>query len=674
MVTTSMSKHFEHSNIAIAGLNGQLDEIKQILLRTHDAVMFQVTSIDSTTNSALSPLPSHQTTKQETSMLLSHPHDDWDAEASHDGMNEHRKLTQAVDGPKKSYHTYFETSNRFQPLKGYEIRDQEQIDRPIHWAPTCTIETSRNFFPETYTVEQRLPRSCLVVISSYEQKSFSTFKANLYRLFFMNRARQWCRINVSLEVSRSSAYWATTRTSQGEMKTRESYTLVAGTSLPISLLTKVQDHLEKSIVFSEDVVMHLLLSPQDVIVSKRSNVQIAKNARPTISRSLSVDAMMFLHDLGCPQYFEQEVVQMELLDPPSRFLSCLCGKFVVFETMFARAAPSPELMYNIRVLHCFRDNPAFAKLVGVVTDQSRTQLKSYLIELPKAQSRVQNKMRDPDISWGRRQKWARQLVEGVFQIHDKGFVVGNLLSFWVPVVIDETDCVHFYHFKQKFVVGKQDRGYYPPEFRHLRSRSATLDEAECPNVTSKSDIYQLGMLLWLLAENKARTHSDAYCMRQECNVTTCSEDHSDFIGLPSLPDSIPKYYRDMVDACRAEDFQRRPAAREILEYFPEPNEPLFHRCDTPTLENTRLEGLGKGLQATITCDACYKADIEDSFFHCNVCDTGDFDICHRCYAAGIHCHQEEHLLVDLKKVGGWKVPWRYHSKVQSSGHRDIFKL
>ena len=386
-----------------------------------------------------------------------------------------------------------------------------------------------------------------------------------------------------------------------------------------------------------------------------------------------VDALAFLDDLGCPRYRQQDVVQIELLDPPNPFLSCLSGR-VVFETMFARTIPSSGLLYTIKILHCLRDHSALAQLIGVVTNESQTQLVSYLIEFPMAQSRLQDKMRDPNISWQRREKWARQLVEGVAMVHGKGYVVGNLLSPWVPVVIDESDCVQFRYFRQKFIVGRRDGGYYPPKFLHLKHYPTSIAEADCPNLTSRTDIYHLGLLLWLLAENKPRSHRAPLCIRRQCSgQTDCEKRHFSRIALPSLPETVPQYYREIVDACRSDNIEDRPTPRSLLKRFPQLDEPFFSRAKTPTLENTNLRGLGKGMRGTVGCNVCNEFEVE-RFFHCNVCETNDFDLCYTCYTAGRHCYQEDHLLIEMKKIGGWKVPWRYHSKVQSSGHKDIFEV
>ena len=103
-----------------------------------------------------------------------------------------------------------------------------------------------------------------------------------------------------------------------------------------------------------------------------------------------------------------------------------------------------------------------------------------------------------------------------------------------------------------------------------------MDEVDIPRVISKSDIFQLGMLLWLLAENKPQTHASPVCGRMRCNGrrfegedrdNNCDFSHAEPIALPQLPKSVPKYFRDIVDACRRADPGTRPAAREILENF-----------------------------------------------------------------------------------------------------------
>ncbi|KAK5009840.1 hypothetical protein LTR28_013140, partial [Elasticomyces elasticus] len=47
---------------------------------------------------------------------------------------------------------------------------------------------------------------------------------------------------------------------------------------------------------------------------------------------------------------------------------------------------------------------------------------------------------------------------------------------------------------------------------------------------------------------------------------------------------------------------------------------------------------------TVYCNECDKP-MMDAHFHCNVCDSGDFDLCDSCIGAGKHCNSEEHWLI-----------------------------
>lgn len=106
--------------------------------------------------------------------------------------------------------------------------------------PQSLFEMSANFFPEVYTTDQRLPRSCLVVISSFEEHLVENSKRNLYRLFYLKSRRQWCRVNISIRIPRRSKYWAASKTSRDEFKTTETSAPEVYATLPYSLITQIQ--------------------------------------------------------------------------------------------------------------------------------------------------------------------------------------------------------------------------------------------------------------------------------------------------------------------------------------------------------------------------------------------------------------------------------------------------
>ena len=113
----------------------------------------------------------------------------------------------------------------------------EQKESP---EPQSLFEMSANFFPEVYTTDHKISRSCLLVISSFEEHLFEDSKRNIYRLFYLKSPRQWCRINISIKIPRSSKYWAASKTSQIEYMTMETLGPEAYAPLPYSLMTQIQ--------------------------------------------------------------------------------------------------------------------------------------------------------------------------------------------------------------------------------------------------------------------------------------------------------------------------------------------------------------------------------------------------------------------------------------------------
>ena len=363
-----------------------------------------------------------------------------------------------------------------------------------------------------------------------------------------------------------------------------------------------------------------------------------------------------------------------MIFPPNRFASWFKG-MLVYEHMFTRPVPSLEVLYNIRLLHCMKGTPGFAKLVGVVTDKYVTQAKSFLIEFPRARHRVGFIAQSQPLPWARRERWARQLLECVYKAHSKGFVIGSLLRYPARIV-ERTDSIFLCQFKSKFAMGCNVDLYYPPEFQHYKYVSQATSEADSGDITTKTDLFHLGLLLWLLAENLPRTHSSPVCMRKKCPTVAyveCDDSHRNPVALPELSSDVPQYYKDIVNACRAENPQDRVCARTLLKWFP----PLTRYENLPDenseTHNMDIAAIGNGLQKFKTCDIC-QLPCGKVFFHCSVCHMGDFDICDKCYESGAHCLDKEHLLEQNRKIGSWTVPWRYHSSVNSSGTREITEL
>ena len=387
-----------------------------------------------------------------------------------------------------------------------------------------------------------------------------------------------------MQVLCSSKYWAATKVSHQKF---EGPNTASSAVLPYTLLRKIQDFLRQGEALEDNATVYLSLSDGAIVKQPPQISDAGILLPPPWSAYASSNAMTSLHDLGCRRYDEIEVVQIEMVDPPHCFCSSVNG-VLVYEIKFTDSVPSIEMLYTIRVLHCMNGSSGFAKLIGIVTDDSRRYLKSHLVELPRASRYLITMAANTSVSWKRREKWAVQLVQGIDRMHTHGFVVGGLVR-WLTPFIDDSDSAQFWTFKERFKTGHTVGGYYPPEFLYVRSMPWEMDEADSPQVTSKADIFQLGLLLWLLAEKKPQTHASPVCQRMRCDEcrrkgedmdNDCDLSHAEPTTLPRLADeSAPGYFRDIVDACRRADPAARPAAREILDILrsPQENSPERHQ-------------------------------------------------------------------------------------------------
>ena len=414
----------------------------------------------------------------------------------------------------------------------------DKTPAPGPWNP---FEVSRNAYPESYTTYQILPIYSLIVLDSYELTSSAGYRSNLYSIFYLKSQRQWCRLNVIIQIDESSIYWAATKVSKQTRLIKETTIGGLDSKLPCSLRKQIQT---KLLQHDEDIQGYEFmyqLSGQGTLQEQGKDYDRGFRHFDGLSYNPCQNALAFFHDLGCPVFVENQVFQLQMLDLPSRFVSCIDG-ILVYEMRLSNSKPTAELLYNIELLNCMRGAPGLANLVGIVVDTSRKYLQSYLIEFPKARWRIDRIAQDPSISWNRRQKWAKQLIETVAHLHSKGFVAGMICTYRMPVIIDSSDSVQLSFFKKKFSMGRRQGGYYPPEYHHFWEAYPVTSEAECPDITSKTDIFHLGLMLWTLASGQ-RMWKSLVCTRIDCKTANpgLNESHAKPNVLAPLSACIPQY-------------------------------------------------------------------------------------------------------------------------------------
>ena len=480
-----------------------------------------------------------------------------------------------------------------------------------------------------------------------------------------------------MQVHKSSLYWAATKLSREHVQIKQTTTSSRSLQLPYSLQRRIQATLSRGPDCAEDsdLKCHILNRDPVQVQSDRTCNNLYLDTRRLTSNCRN--PMAFLDDLGCDQYLEDEIVQVQMLNPPSRFASCVNGA-IVYDLRLSDSEPTAELLYNIELLHRMKGILGLARLVGIVTDTSRKNLKGYLIEFPRARWRIDRIALDRSVSWSRRQKWARQLIESVAHLHSQGLVAGMICAYRMPVILNDSDHVHFWYFRDTFVIGRRQGGYYPPEYQHLRKASSTMTEAHCPILTSKTDIFHLGLMLWTLASQQSLFQS-LICTKSNCQKgSLCNdESHSKPIALHPLPEAIPQYYKDVMNSCVAEKPEDRPSARELLTKFPAESELQADRLGNLNMGyssgHNDLLAQARGISLSVTCSHCNTDYIQEvNYFHCNGCDFGDFDLCQQCYDKGKHCFDEDHFLIELEGAKGCALSGKYHSSPDSCGGRKIF--
>ena len=217
------------------------------------------------------------------------------------------------------------------------------------------------------------------------------------------------------------------------------------------------------------------------------------------------------------------------------------------DVLIKKEIPGPdtvdEFLYEVNALDSLLGSRHVVQLEGLVTDDSGLIVKGLLISYA-SQGALVDMLFDfrntPELPWYRREKWAKQIVQGLSDIHEAGFVQGDFtLS---NIVID--------HHDDAVIIDINRRGcpvgWEPPELGRLIDSGQRI--GMCIGV--KTDLFQLGMVLWALAE-------------------VVDEPERVERPLPRVIDETPSYVRRMVEACLSDRPQGRPNAKRLLRQFPD---------------------------------------------------------------------------------------------------------
>lgn len=240
------------------------------------------------------------------------------------------------------------------------------------------------------------------------------------------------------------------------------------------------------------------------------------------------------------------------------------------ETLIKKEIPGPdtvdEFLYEINALNRMRAAENVIEFYGVIVDDSGEHVKGLLISFAEHGALIDiiyDYQLQGGLPWSTRERWARQIVSGLADIHEAGFVQGDFTlsnivinNEWNAKIIDinRRGC---------------PVGWEPPEATPLIESSQRISMY----IGVKSDLYQLGMVLWALATQEDEPEAHSRPLR---------------IG-PEVTD-VPDWYVEIVNICLDPNPRKRRQALDLLDMFPEP-EPVeksqysYHNPDSVSVDD-----------------------------------------------------------------------------------------
>ncbi|KAH8681390.1 kinase-like domain-containing protein [Xylariales sp. PMI_506] len=204
-----------------------------------------------------------------------------------------------------------------------------------------------------------------------------------------------------------------------------------------------------------------------------------------------------------------------------------------------------EFLYEVNALNSLVKSRNVISFYGVVVDNDRQHVKGLLIEYAERGALIDviydSQEHDLDLPWSVREKWARQIVQGLSDIHEAGFVQGDFtLS---NIVIDANNNAKIIDINRRGC----PVGWEPPEATPLINSNQRISMY----IGVKSDLYQLGMVLWALATLEDEPEAHRRPLRLDPDIV------------------LPQYFRTMVGICLSEDPRMRLHTTALLTMFPE---------------------------------------------------------------------------------------------------------
>ncbi|KAK5332208.1 hypothetical protein LTR98_011652 [Exophiala xenobiotica] len=223
-----------------------------------------------------------------------------------------------------------------------------------------------------------------------------------------------------------------------------------------------------------------------------------------------------------------------------------CNKKYYIRKDIPRTDAVNRFLHEIRALHALRDSGYVVELEAVVLDDTKQLVKGVLLSYLETGAVID--LLADRIPWKDRCRRAEQAIRGLADVHAEGYVHGDFtLS---NLVVDKQGNAKIIGFSRRGC----PVGWEPPEL---------IEHTTSLYVGEKSDLFQLGMILWALAKEGDEPE------RHRPSLKLC------------FPEEIPNWYRQIARVCLSLQPRDRLCAQRLITMLP------CRSCRDPDLSHSR---------------------------------------------------------------------------------------
>lgn len=403
---------------------------------------------------------------------------------------------------------------------GSEQRGQPDQPPPLEPADAFVEQETSSVGLDSETLVQELEAKWILNLSMHFRDQSEREK---FFITYAEEPNEWRRVTVSCDYRHAQS-----GSLEAELKTLH---------YQRDKILRIYDSIRESLPDIQffDTVTNLKLETEDS--------QLHVHVTEDINEIIPYPPLSSFNHIDCPRFLESQV----------HFESHISGFVykvkVGGRTYIKKEIPSPENVdefnYEVNALHDLEGSESVIPFSGLIVDDDSRVVKGLLIPYAEQGALVDllfDRKGTPSMSWGRRERWAKQIVRGLSEIHGGGFVQGDFtLS---NIVVDANDDAKIIDINRRGC----PVGWEPPEL------TTRIDAGQRISIYIgvKTDLFQLGMVLWALAE-----------------VQDEPEREERPLEFTSASDNVPSYFKDIVRTCLSSKPRERASAEHLLTLFPE---------------------------------------------------------------------------------------------------------